>query len=40
MRKAAVNELVSLKPTLSAMSVTEHVGCAKSALACSMRRAL
>src|SRR5262249_42458467 len=40
LRKAAVNELVSLKPTVSAISVTEHVGRAKSVLAWSMRRAL
>ena len=40
LRKLAVNELVSLKPTFSAISVTDHVGWAKSVLAWSMRRAL
>ena len=40
LRKAAVNELVSLKPILSAIPVTEHVGPANSVFACSMRREL
>src|SRR5262249_21336347 len=40
LRKAAVNELVSLKPSVSAISVTEHVSRANSVLAWSMRRAL
>ena len=40
LRKLAVNELVSLKPTFSAISVTEDEGCANSVLAYLMRRAL
>jgi hypothetical protein len=35
-----VNELVSLKPTVSPISVTEHAGFANSDLARSMRRML
>ena len=38
LRKAAVNELVSLKPTVNAISVTEDEGFTNSVLACSMRR--
>ena len=40
MRKAAVNELVSLKPSSNAISVTDVAGFASSVLACSMRRLL
>jgi hypothetical protein len=38
LRNAAVNELVSLKPTVNPMSVTEGAGFANNILACSMRR--
>jgi len=35
-----VNELVSLKPTVIPMSVTDGAGLASNILACSMRRLL
>ena len=38
MRKAAVNELVVLKPNVRPISVTEPVALANNILACSMRR--
>jgi hypothetical protein len=37
LRNAAVNELVSLNPTVKPMSVTEKAGLARSALARSIR---
>jgi hypothetical protein len=37
LRKAAVNELVSLKPTVNPICVTENAGFAKSVLARSIR---
>jgi hypothetical protein len=40
LRKAAVNELVVLKPSAKPISVTEHGGLANNILACSMRRLL
>jgi len=38
LRNAAENELVSLKPTVNPISVTEDAAFANSTLACSMRR--
>src|SRR5262245_43952530 len=40
LRKAAVNELVSLKPIANPTSVTEDMGLANSVLASSIRRSL
>ena len=40
MRNAVVNELVSLKPTVNPISVTEGAGLDNNILACSMRRLL